>query len=487
MKTLIVVNNPNNWTLQIPGVELVSARAFLTDKTYVELKRAKIFNLCRSYRYQSIGYYVSLLAEARGHKAIPSITTIQDLKSQTLIRFVSEELDKLIQKSLSPIQSDRFVLSIYFGRNVARRYDRLSSHLFKLFHSPLLRAYFVRTDRWQLQNIDPISASEIPESHREFVVEFAQEYLSGRRSSVRTFTQTRYDLAILWDENGEEPASDAKAIRKFVRAAESLDFGVEVIGRDDYGRVAEFDALFIRDTTSVNHYTYRFARRGSAEGLVVIDDPESILRCLNKVYLAELLNRHQIPTPRTLVVSKENLESVVEQLGLPCVLKQPDSAFSQGVSKVDSQEALIEAGLKMLDKSELIIGQEFLPTDFDWRIGTIDRKPLYACKYFMARRHWQIIRNLEEGKRQEGRVETLRVEEAPREVVRMAMQAANLIGDSLYGVDVKVSGGKCYIIEINDNPSIEAGYEDEVLKDDLYLRIMAVFLERIERKKQAAP
>ena len=74
-----------------------------------------MFNLCRSYRYQSIGYYVSLLAEARGHKPLPNVTTIQDLKSASMIRFVSDDLDDMIQKSLAPIQSERFVLSSYFG------------------------------------------------------------------------------------------------------------------------------------------------------------------------------------------------------------------------------------------------------------------------------------------------------------------------------------------------------------------------------------
>ena len=72
---------------------------------------------------------------------------------------------------------------------------------------------------------------------------------------------------------------------------------------------------------------------------------------------------------------------------------------------------------------------------------------------------------------------------APREVVRQALKAANLIGDGLYGVDVKQVGKQCYIIEVNDNPTIEAGDEDDMLKDELYRRIMDVFLRRIERRK----
>ena len=88
MPILIVTNSPKDWPAQSENVEVVDARAYLTKPEYSELRGVKLFNLCRSYRYQSTGYYVSLLAEARGHKPLPSITTIQDLKSQAMVRFV---------------------------------------------------------------------------------------------------------------------------------------------------------------------------------------------------------------------------------------------------------------------------------------------------------------------------------------------------------------------------------------------------------------
>ena len=55
--------------------------------------------------------------------------------------------------------------------------------------------------------------------------------------------------------------------------------------------MAEFDALWIRATTSIDNFTYRFARRAQQEGMPVIDDPQSMIRCTNKVYLAERLAR----------------------------------------------------------------------------------------------------------------------------------------------------------------------------------------------------
>jgi len=484
MQILIVVNNPKDWPIDVPDVSIVSARAYLTDDAYTSLKNAKVFNLCKSYRYQSLGYYVSLLAAARGHKPLPNVVTIQDLKSPTMVRFVSDELDELIQKNLKPIQSDRFTLSIYFGRNVAKRYDHLCQELYRQFQSPLLRAYFVKNQKWTLQNIGAISLNEIPEDHRPFLVDMAQDYFTKRHATIARKKSSRFDLAILYNPSEEYPPSDEKALQRFIKAAEQMGFSTELIQKDDYGRLAEFDALFIRETTNVNHHTYRFARRAAMEGLVVIDDPESILKCTNKVYLAELLSRHNVKTPKTIIVHKDNTENLAEQLGFPIILKQPDSSFSQGVVKVEDRAELEKNLNDLLGKSELVIAQEFLPTSYDWRVGIIDQQPLYVCKYHMARKHWQIYDRTEPGKTFSGKVDTMTVEEAPAKVVKTAMKAANLIGDGLYGVDLKMVDDECYIIEVNDNPSVESGFEDAVIKDRLYKRIMEVFIRRVEQKKE---
>jgi glutathione synthase/RimK-type ligase-like ATP-grasp enzyme len=485
--TLVVVNNPKSWPFAIPGVEVVEARSYLTKPEFGEMKGVKLFNLCRSYSYQSIGYYVTLLAAARGHRPLPSISTFQDLRSPSMARMVSEDLDAQIQKGLARIQSEEFTLSVYFGRNLASRYDPLSREIFNLFQAPLLRARFVRMGKWQLKHIAPISMDEVPESHRSFLLEVAQEYFLGKGPRVRKRKPTKYDIAILFDPGEAFPPSDEGAVRKFARAAEDLGLGADVISPEDYGHVAEFDGLLIRETTQVNHHTYRFSRRAAFEGLVVIDDPESIVKCTNKVFLAELLRRHDVPTPRTRVVHRDNAGSVPQELGLPLVLKKPDSSFSLGVVKVDTSEAYETAVSRFFEESDLVIAQEFLPTPFDWRIGIIDRRPLFACKYYMASDHWQVYKHDDNGGGSRfGRSETIPVELAPSRVVKVALRAASLIGEGFYGVDLKEAGNDCVVMEVNENPNVEAGLEDGVLKDELYRRVMSVFLERIERRKAEA-
>jgi len=480
---LIVVNNPRSWPLHIPGTPVVSAHAYLTDPRFSRQRNVKVFNLCRSYRYQSSGYYVSLLAMARGHKPLPSITTIQDMKTLSLARIVAEDLDELVQRALRPIRSRTFTLSVYFGQNVAKRYDELSSRLFRLFSAPLLRAEFAFDGKlWRLQTIGPLPASDIPASHLPFVVESATQFFRRNRLPSRRSSTTPYSLAILVNPSEALPPSNKTALRKFAAAGKRNGFAVEFIERADFGRLAEFDALFIRETTQVNHYTYRFARRALANDLVVIDDPDSIAKCTNKVYLAELLARYKVSTPRTLIVHRENRFRIGSQIGFPCIVKLPDSSFSQGVHKVDDDQALQAALDSMLDRSDLVIAQEFVPTEFDWRIGLLDREPLYACKYYMVKAHWQILKT-DGGRTRDGDVETVPLTEVPAKVLQTAVRAGRLVGRGLYGVDVKHVGGKAQVIEINENPNIDAGYEDRILKNELYDRIMRVFLERVHRHR----
>lgn len=491
MPVLIVTSHPDDWPFNIPGVGKIDAWSYLTSPEATESgagsgsRSTRIFNLCRTYRYQSLGYYVSLLAEARGHKPLPGVITLQDMKSRSVSRLIPDDVDELIQRDLASLASNEFTLSIYFGRNLAKRHERLAQVLFNLLPVPLMRFSFSRREgRWQIRKVCAVSGAEVPEYHRDFVAESATRYFSGRAAALRSPRRTRFDMAILENPQEKENApSDPVALKKFVRAAREQGVYAELISRDDSGRLLEFDSLFIRETTAINHHTYRFSRRAAREGLVVIDDPVSICRCTNKVFLAEMLARQKIDIPATIVVHRENASQIGERLGFPCVLKKPDSSFSMGVVRVNSNEELKAKLGDFFGESDLLVAQEYLPTTFDWRIGILDRKPLYACRYFMAPGHWQIIRHEKKGNGRYGKVETLPVELAPKKAVKAALKAANLIGDGLYGVDVKESNGRFVVIEVNDNPNINAGFEDAILKDELYRRVIEVFLRRMEQKR----
>ncbi len=390
MNKYIVVNQPENWDISVENINIISAQDYLTNPEFSRLKNARVFNLSKDYSYQSKGYYVSLLAEARGHMAIPTVKNIVDLREPKLVKIVSDDFEDLIQKSLKNLKSKEFTLSIYFGQNVAHKYKELSAMFHRHFQIPFLLVNFNYTNKWNIKSIKAISESEIPADHKESMKYFAQEYFAKKRYDTPKTQSADYDLAILVQPNDPAPPSNQKGIKKFIEIAEKMNFYVEVISPKDLSRLTSFDALLIRQSTEVNNEAYAFARKAQQEDIAIVDYPDAILKCCNKVYMAEALTNANIPTPKTLIVHKNNKDKVIPFIGLPCVLKSPDSTFSFGVKKAETKEEFEELVSAMLKKSDLIIAQEFTPSEYDWRIGILDDQPIFACRYYMAKGHWQI-------------------------------------------------------------------------------------------------
>ncbi|MCG9972426.1 RimK family protein [Christiangramia crocea] len=483
MNKYIVVNNPETWTISPEHVKVISSRDYLTNPEYSKLKKARIFNLCKDYSYQSKGYYVSLLAEARGHMAIPTVKNIVDMGEPKLVKIVSEDFDDLIQQSLKNIKSQEFTLSIYFGQNVAAKYKELSAMFFRHFQIPFLRVRFNFTTRWNIRNIKAISEAEIPEEHTESMLLFAEQYFAKKRYDTPRANPFEYDLAILVQAQDVAPPSNAKALKKFTELAEKMGFYTEVISPKELSRLSAFDALLIRQSTEVNNEAYAFARKAQQEDIAIVDYPDAILKCCNKVFMAEAMENAGIPTPKTVIVHKDNKNLVLEKIGVPVVLKSPDSTFSFGVKKAMTVEEYHEMVTAMLKKSELVIAQEFSPSEYDWRIGVLDGKPFYACRYYMAKGHWQIYNwNAKKKDDQDGNADCWPIEEVPAEIIKNAVKAVKLMGKGLYGVDIKEVNGKALVIEINDNPNIDAGVEDAYYGDKVYTDILKALKNRLENK-----
>jgi len=487
-RQIIVVEHLADWKFEELEGEVVHADDYLTGKDYFKQKNIQVINLCRSYRYLSVGYYCSLLAEARGHRALPSVKTMLDLSRKSMYSLDTENLEQQIQKAFKKhVHGDgeeRFDMDVLFGRCAIEALAGLARQIHEAFPCPLLRISFQRQGKWRISAIKPLSLHRLGAGQREDFTAAFEQYRMRRWRAPKGRAAARYDIAILHDPNDPQPPSNSRALNQFMKAGRALGVEVELITKRDYVRLAEYDALFIRDTTRIDHYTYRFAKKAESEGMVVLDDPRSILLCTNKVYLAELLRANKVPTPRTVIVGKGDLKAAQQQIGFPMVLKVPDGSFSQGVFKAENEAQMHEVTARLFKESELILAQEFLYTEFDWRVGILNREPLFVSQYFMSKKHWQIVKYDGKGGFTEGGFRTMAVEEAPAEVVAVALKAANLIGDGLYGVDLKQNAEGVYVIEVNDNPNLEAGVEDVHLKDELYRQVMVEFVRRLDVRRR---
>jgi glutathione synthase/RimK-type ligase-like ATP-grasp enzyme len=492
-KIIVIVEKLKDWNSYFPVEQLMTPQDYLVNwdeglhGAKDNKERVKIINLCRNFKYLSNGYYCSLLAEARGHSVIPSIKVINDLSRSFFYGLETEDLDQAIQKAFkNQIPGEGFSISIFFGKTDKEQLQEVARQIFDLFAAPILQVDFEWDKKWEIHSIRTGSLNTLSTTDEDKFAAALDEYSAKIWRKPKAKKKYRYDLAILHNPLDPLPPSDKKAIQNFIKAGKDNDVLVELVEKKDISRIAEYDALFIRETTSLNHHTYRFAKKAESEGLVVIDDPMSILRCTNKIYMHNLLESNKINSPKTIVLSRDNLEQIpnaVEEIGLPLIIKIPDGSFSKGVYKVQSLEEVYKVTEDLFKKTALLLAQEYFYTDFDWRIGVLNNKPIYACKYYMTKGHWQIYNHAQKGQNQTGKAETFPLSKVPKHVLSTALKISSHVGDSLYGVDLKERGSKAYVIEINDNPNIDAGVEDAILGMDLYQNIISEFVRRIEAKK----
>ena len=125
----------------VTAEEFISERAAEHDKASAGSARRprKVINLCRSYDYLSLGYYCSLLAEARGDRITPSVETILDLQQRSTQQGLLAQLDRLIA-GLDDVPKSINTLSfhVFFGRIEDPALADLARKSFELFRCPLL-------------------------------------------------------------------------------------------------------------------------------------------------------------------------------------------------------------------------------------------------------------------------------------------------------------------------------------------------------------
>jgi len=305
----------------------------------------------------------------------------------------------------------------------------------------------------------------------------------GSFRSGDAFREGKWTLKILWDATDQYSPSSFASLQDCMRALDDCGIAAELLRPDFKGEV-ESDALFIRAYTHPLQSSYGCSDAAERAGLVVMDDTRSIRLCCSKLFQLEALTTWSIPTPDYFLVSGEgDLRLASEKLGFPMVLKTSDGSFSRGVFKVNTSRELEHVFSRLSADHPILIAQKYIPTDFDWRIGVLNGKLLFACRYFMADKHWQIIK-YDKGRSQEGCGDSLPLKYVPREVLDVALQASACIGRGLYGVDVKMLEGRPYVIEVNDNPNIESDMEASC--EPVWGRLAAYFASAIDQRRRGA-
>jgi glutathione synthase/RimK-type ligase-like ATP-grasp enzyme len=268
------------------------------------------------------------------------------------------------------------------------------------------------------------------------------------------------------------------AVVKCRDVAESMGHTAEFIFPVDIKKIPKLDALFIRANTDPMNITYVASRMAQMYGIPVIDDPSSIRICADKINMYMHLMEKNISMPETRFLKNKELDEssaaqLFEELGTPLVLKEPSTSFSVRVEKVSSPGELLKVAKRFFKLSDWIVVQEYIESRFDWRVGVINGQLLYACRYIIPSETFKIQASVN-GHIVYCDVESVPADQVPPGVIELGREAGNAIGNGLYGVDIKESNGKLYVIEVNDNPSLEGG--EDAHYPDMFQKIISYLM-----------
>ena len=284
-------------------------------------------------------------------------------------------------------------------------------------------------------------------------------------------------LGIFVDRKTLSNAEQLTALIRCRDVAETKGHNVDFIFPVDIQRIPRMDALFIRARTDPMNVTFVAARMAQYHHIPVLDDPESIQICSDKINMYSHLIRKQVALPKTIFLSKHDLtveavSRLFDELGSPLIVKEPSTSFSLRVEKVTDIAGFFKVARRFIHLSDWIVVQQYIESKYDWRVGVLDGKLLYACKYTIPSVTFKIQASVN-GHIVYCGVESVPEEDVPPHVIRLGIEAANAIGSGLYGVDIKNTNGDAYVIEVNDNPSIESG------EDDCYPRVFEQIVDHL--------
>lgn len=173
-----------------------------------------------------------------------------------------------------------------------------------------------------------------------------------------------------------------------------------------------------------------------------------------------LMANQSIPMPNSFFVRDKYIRSMVENellpagFGFPLIVKS--TTGSMGVDNWLVQNFTQLGDIARQKHESMLVVQEFIPNDFDYRVLVFGNKVRAVIKRSRKDKDATHLNNTSAGA--DGRM--IKLEDFPRELEAIALKAASATRRSdLAGVDIIIDSitGKPYVLEVNKSPQIETG------------------------------
>jgi ribosomal protein S6--L-glutamate ligase len=217
-------------------------------------------------------------------------------------------------------------------------------------------------------------------------------------------------------------------------------------------QVEDIRVLFVRANLSGAKLQFRrtIIKQFELMGIHVINREEAIMNAKNKLRNLQVLTEHNIPIPKTCVVSHAgNLDNTLRDFGrFPIILKTPSGSQGKGVAIIESKRGL-KSVIEMFDNGEPIVLQQYVKESSgkDIRVFVVGNQVVGAMKRETTQRG-EFRSNFHLG----GKVSMTELSDHEK---TLAMAATKACGLDVAGVDILRTNDGPKVIEVNANPGLE--------------------------------
>ncbi len=253
--------------------------------------------------------------------------------------------------------------------------------------------------------------------------------------------------------------------RRLIETAEALGHTVQVMdplrcnlvidrhkpsmfyGRDE---VKSVDVVLPRIGATITDYGLAVVNHFDMMGVPVVNNSTPIARARDKLRCLQLLSRHDIDIPRTVMLrNPQHVEAALERVGgVPVILKLLQGTQGIGVMIAETREAVESVLETIWGLGQNILLQEFVRESKgrDVRALVVGGRVIAAMR--RTARMGEFRSNLHRG----GSGTVVELDENDK---RLALNAARVLGLEVAGVDLLESTHGPKVMEINSSPGFE--------------------------------
>src|SRR6185437_4233738 len=184
---VVLVDSPKDLPNADTPHKVITTSEYLARPRLFDMGRPKLINLSRSYAYQSKGYYASLLAEARGHRIVPTVETMLELREAKLYEHalpeLEDELNKCARKSdFQPEEEIRLLVCFGIARDA--RFEQFGRMLFDWFRCPALEVTVAPGTWLTIERIRPRTITRLVNGEGAFLRESLHQHTEREGAAV---------------------------------------------------------------------------------------------------------------------------------------------------------------------------------------------------------------------------------------------------------------------------------------------------------------